>query len=79
MGCSYDTTVGPSNVWLLLARGLWKSQVMNLTEVLSTFGQIDHNSQQVVLCFSGNDFWRIDLKQFLYVKHVSRFADSIAD
>ena len=52
---------------------------MNLTEVLSTFGQIDHNSQQVVLCFSGNDFWRIDLKQFLYVKHVSRFADSIAD
>ena len=33
-------------------------------EVLSTFGQIDRNSQQVVPCFSGNDFKRLDLKQF---------------
>ena len=29
--CSYDLTVGPSNVWLLLERGLWKSQVINST------------------------------------------------
>ena len=45
-----------SDIYLLLERGLWKSLVMNLTEVLSTFLQIDRNSQQVVLCFSGNDF-----------------------
>ena len=30
--------------------------VMKLTEVLSTFGQIDRNSQQVEPCFSRNDF-----------------------
>ena len=54
--CSYDLTDGPSNTWLLLERGLWKSQVLNSTEVLSTFGQIDRNSQQVVPFFSGNDF-----------------------
>ena len=46
--CSYDLTVGLSNVWLLLERGLWKSQVMNSTEVLSTFGQINRNSQQTL-------------------------------
>ena len=28
--------------------GLWKSQVMNSTEVLLTFGPIDRNSKQVV-------------------------------
>ena len=56
--CSYDLTVGPSNTWLLRERGLWKSQVLNLTEVLLTFGQIfiDRNSQQVVPFFSRNDF-----------------------
>ena len=42
---------------------------MNSMEVLSTFGEIDRNSQQVVPYFSGNDFRRLDLKQFLYVKH----------
>ena len=48
MDCSYDLTVGPSNVWLLFERGLWKSQVMNATEVLLTFGQINRNSQQTL-------------------------------
>ena len=42
---SKQLTVGPSNVWLLLVRGLWKSPVINSTE----FGEIDRNSQQFVL------------------------------
>ena len=46
--CSYDLTVGTSNVCPLLERGLWRSLVMNSTEVLSALGQIDRNSQQVV-------------------------------
>ena len=35
--CSYDLTVGLSNIWILLERGLWKSQVMNSTEVSQKF------------------------------------------
>ena len=56
--CPYDLIVRPSNVidFYLKASGIVKSQVMNSTEVLSTFWQIDHNSQQVVHVSQGMMF-----------------------